>query len=275
MPDKGGVAQALAQRLETMRGVEVLWIKDAPDADALSNRLKDWLAAGPVQGVYWLSALDNEGDLAGMDLASWHEALWVRAITALYHYARSVRPGCKAGHIPGRRPPGWADNHGYDAAGATCPLGGAVTGFAKAYRRERPNALVKSVDFALGRKTAALADSVNRRDPSRSRLCGSWLRRRPPLGRRPGGPPVPRPDEASAISAPNRVFVVTGAAGSIVSAITADLAAAWRGTFHLLDLTPGPDPADPDLRRYTEDRDGFKNELPPGCASAASAPRRC
>ena len=34
-----------------------------------------------------------------------------------------------------------------------------------------------------------------------------------------------------------------------------------RGTFHLLDLTPVPDPADPDLRRYVEDRDGFKAEL--------------
>ena len=62
-------------------------------------------------------------------------------------------------------------------------------------------------------------------------------------------------------SRPGPVFLVTGAAGSIVSAITADLAAAWRGTFHLLDLTPEPDPADADLRRYTEDREGFKVEL--------------
>ena len=43
------------------------------------------------------------------------------------------------------------------------------------------------------------------------------------------------------------VFVVTGAAGSIVSAITADLASASGGTFHLLDLTPEPDRADPDI----------------------------
>ena len=48
--------------------------------------------------------------------------------------------------------------HGYDEAGATCPLGGAVTGFAKAYRRERPDALVKAVDFPVSRKTSALAD---------------------------------------------------------------------------------------------------------------------
>ena len=40
----------------------------------------------------------------------------------------------------------------------------------------------------------------------------------------------------------NTVFVITGAAGSIVSAITADLAAASGGTFYLLDLVPEPDP---------------------------------
>ena len=69
------------------------------------------------------------------------------------------------------------------------------------------------------------------------------------------------PTEAGEFLGPDPVFVVTGAAGSIVSAITADLAATWRGTFHLLDLTPEPDPADPDLRRYVDDRDGFKTEI--------------
>ena len=64
-------------------------------------------------------------------------------------------------------------------------------------------------------------------------------------------------------SAPTRVFVVTGAAGSIVSAITADLAAASGGTFHLLDLTPEPDPADPDLAALRQ---------PTGTASSASWP---
>ena len=85
-------------------------------------------------------------------------------------------------------------------------------------------------------------------------------------GRRWGIGLVERPfpdmaEEAGEVLGPEPVFLVTGAAGSIVSAITADLAAAWRGTFHLLDLTPQPDPADPDLRRYTEDREGLKTEL--------------
>jgi NAD(P)-dependent dehydrogenase (short-subunit alcohol dehydrogenase family) len=59
----------------------------------------------------------------------------------------------------------------------------------------------------------------------------------------------------------NSVFVVTGAAGSIVSAITADLAAASGGTFYLLDLVPEPDPANPDLQRFNTDKDGLKREI--------------
>ena len=57
------------------------------------------------------------------------------------------------------------------------------------------------------------------------------------------------------------IFVVTGAAGSIVSAVTADLASNAPGVFHLLDLTPPPDPSDPDLVAYSKDRDGLKRTI--------------
>ncbi len=50
--------------------------------------------------------------------------------------------------------------HGYDEAGAQAPLGGAVTGFTKAYARERPDLLAKAVDFAASKKTATLADAL-------------------------------------------------------------------------------------------------------------------
>src|SRR5208283_3446119 len=65
----------------------------------------------------------------------------------------------------------------------------------------------------------------------------------------------------------NSVFLVTGAAGSIVSAITADLATASGGTFYLLDLVPEPDPENPDLKRFASslasdsDKDGLKRDL--------------
>jgi NAD(P)-dependent dehydrogenase (short-subunit alcohol dehydrogenase family) len=59
----------------------------------------------------------------------------------------------------------------------------------------------------------------------------------------------------------NTVFVITGAAGSIVSAITTDLAAASGGTFYLLDLVPEPDPNNPDLQRFLNDKEGLKRDL--------------
>ncbi len=74
-------------------------------------------------------------------------------------------------------------------------------------------------------------------------------------------PPQGEPAPDALTLGPDSVVLVTGAAGSIVSAITADLAEATGATFHLLDLTPTPDPADPDLRRYLEDRDGLKADL--------------
>ena len=73
-------------------------------------------------------------------------------------------------------------------------------------------------------------------------------------------------------AAPATAFVVTGAAGSIVSAITADLAAASGGTFHLLDLVPAPDRDDPDLERFATDRDGLKHELAERLKQAGERP---
>ena len=132
--------------------------------------------------------------------------------------------------------------HGYDEAGATAPLGGAVTGFTKTYKRERPDALVKAVDFEAGRSAAEIADLLigeTLRDPGAVEIGyrhgHRWtigLEERPAADGQPG-----------MTLDKDTVFLVTGAAGSIVSAITADLAAASGGTFYLLDLVPEPDPA--------------------------------
>jgi NADP-dependent 3-hydroxy acid dehydrogenase YdfG len=247
MRDQGGVADALVARL-TRLGADVLVMNPDDDIDSV-------LADAVVDGVYWLAALDDEGPLEDLDLAGWHEALR-RRLRNLYTTMRRLYERSPFLVVATRL----GGYHGYDAAGATCPLGGAATGFAKAYRRERPDALVKAVDFPVNPKTAALADMLvdeTLRDPGCVEVGHA-------AGRRWGVGLVERPfpdGQDAAGLPPDPVFVVTGAAGSIVSAITADLAAAWRGTFHLLDLTPEPDPADADLRRYTEDREGFKSEL--------------
>ena len=258
MPDKSGVGDALARRLQTM-GVEVLRVEDASGADALANRLRSWLAAGAVHGVYWLPALDNEGNLNDMDLAGWHEALRVR-VKSLYAtmrilYEQVATPGTflvSATRLGGQ--------HGYDATGAIAPFGGAVVGFTKTYKRERMDALVKAVDFEEERKPSEVADILieeTLRDPGAVEIGYK------------GGPrwTVGLQEQPAADGQPgltldsNTVFVVTGAAGSIVSAITADLATASGGTFYLLDLVPEPDPENPDLKRFVTDKDGLKRDL--------------
>ena len=138
-------------------------------------------------------------------------------------------------------------HHGYDAAGANAPMGGAVTGFTKAYKRERPDALVKAVDFADGASPRPSPTCSSTR-PCATRVRRGRPRRRPALDR--GAPRGSlRPTPAGIELGPDTVFVVTGAAGSIVSAITADLARASRGTFHLLDLVPAARPGRPGHRR--------------------------
>jgi acyl transferase domain-containing protein/acyl carrier protein/NAD(P)-dependent dehydrogenase (short-subunit alcohol dehydrogenase family) len=256
--DKGGAGEALAQGLQT-KGVDVLRIDDAPDADALTNRLKDWLAAGAVHGVYWLPALDNEGNLSEMNSTTWHEALRLRVksfyTTMRVLYEQIAAPGTflvSATRLGGQ--------HGYDEAGAVAPLGGAVVGFTKTYKRERLDALVKAVDFEADRKASEIAEILigeTLRDPGAIEIGYKggqrWtvgLQEQPAADGRPG------------LTLDSKtVFLITGAAGSIVSAITADLAAASGGTFYLLDLVPEPDPNNPDLKRFVRDKEGLKREL--------------
>ncbi len=258
MPDKGGVGDALAQRLQET-GVEVLRIDEAPDAQALATRLKNWMAAGPVHGVYWLPALDHEGSLRNLDLNTWHEAVRVR-VKLLYTtmralYEQVAQPGTflvSATRLGGQ--------HGYDEAGAVAPLGGAVVGFTKTYKRERMDAFVKAVDFEPHRKPAEVAAILieeTLHDPGAIEIGYKdgqrWtigLQEQPAADGQPG-----------LILDENTVFVITGAAGSIVSAITADLAAASGGTFYLLDLAPDPDPNNPDLKRFVTDKENLKRDL--------------
>ncbi len=257
MPDHGGVAAALARRLAKL-DVEVLAIEDVPEVEALEQRIQAWRAAGPIQGVYWLAALDDEGPLARLDHAAWREGLH-RRVKLLAATMRALADDVKdpgtflvsATRLGGR--------HGADTAGARSVMGGAVTGFTKALARERDDALIKAVDFPPSRQTAGLADALideTLRDPGAIEIGhADGLRWTVSLVEQEA---VADADRALG---PSSRFVITGAAGSIVSAITADLATASGGVFHLFDLVPEPDPDDPDIKRFTTDRDGLKLEL--------------
>ena len=258
MPDTKGVAEALSTHLKSIN-VEVLRLEAKWDSEELIAHLKEWRNQGPIEGVYWLPALDDEGKLSELDLTAWREALRVRAkllyATMRTLYEQIAAPGTflvSATRLGGQ--------HGYDEAGASAPLGGSVTGFTKAYKRERTEALVKAVDFTLEAKAAEIAELLvaeTLRDPGAVEIgYQNGLRWTVGLREQPAsdGQPGMKLDEES-------VFLITGAAGGIVSAITADLASASGGTFYLLDLVPEPKADDPDLKRFVSDKDGLKRDL--------------
>jgi NAD(P)-dependent dehydrogenase (short-subunit alcohol dehydrogenase family) len=122
------------------------------------------------------------------------------------------------------------------------------------------DAYVKAVDFEPERESREVAQLLideTLRDPGAIEVgYKSGLRWTVGLQEQPAtdGQPGMTLDE-------NTVFLITGAAGSIVSAIIADLAAASGGTFYLLDLVPEPDPNNPDLERFVSDKDGLKRDL--------------
>jgi hypothetical protein len=262
MADAGGAAKALAKQLAKAGATALTLPAGVAGAELLAS-LAQWQQDGPIAGVYWLPALDPEGELADLDAAAWHEALRCR-VKALYATMRQLYDGSPFLVVATRL----GGCHGYDAAGATQPLGGAVVGFAKSYRKERPDALVKAVDLAVEAKAAAVAEQLideTLRDPGCVEIGRLGARRFgvafveapfPALGG--DGQPVPG---AGMQLGRASVFVVSGAAGSIVSAITADLAVASGGIFHLIDLTPAPDRNDPDLAAFRTDRDGLKSAL--------------
>ncbi len=256
--DRGGVGKSLINRLEK-RGVTTLVIDEAPDNTVLEEQLRAWLAQGAIQGVYWLPALDVEPGLEEMDLATWRELNRQRTKN-LYTTMRTLYeaisgPGTflvSATRLGGL--------HGYGPDGASAPLGGAVVGFTKAYKRERGDVLVKAVDFEVSRKTAEPADALIGEtlfDPGIVEVgYHNGLRYTVTL------------EEQSAVDGQpgmvlnhESVFVVTGAAGGITSAIVADLAAASGGIFYLLDLTPTPNPDDPNIVLFRNDKEALKRKL--------------
>jgi NAD(P)-dependent dehydrogenase (short-subunit alcohol dehydrogenase family)/acyl carrier protein len=258
MSDRGGVSEALGRELQA-RGVETLTVDGAPDAETLTAIVQNWIANGPVQGVYWLPALDDEGDIRNMDLTAWREALRVR-VKLLYTTMRALyeqigRPGTflvSAARLGGQ--------HGYDDAGAVAPLGGPVVGFTKTYKRERTDALVKAVDFEPGRSAAEVAQLLIEEtlsDPGavevEYKTEQRWTVGLQEQSVSDGESGLPLTKET--------VFVITGAAGGIVSAITADLAAASGGTFYLLDKVPEPDPNNSDIERLVTDKENLKRDL--------------
>jgi 3-oxoacyl-(acyl-carrier-protein) synthase/NAD(P)-dependent dehydrogenase (short-subunit alcohol dehydrogenase family)/acyl carrier protein len=254
MSDEGGVGKALEKELKK-RKANVVVIDPAADREELEKTIEQQ----PIDGVFWLPSLDVAGPVWEMAHADW-KALTHRHVKLLHAAMRAIVRSqehapflLSATRLGGR--------FGYDEQGALSPIGGAVCGFTKAYKREHPEAVVKVADFPEGGKPAAILQALLGEleyDPGIVEV-GYFDEKRWTIGLQEQ--PWPEEDEGMTL-APDSVFLVTGAAGSIVSAIVADLArVAGGGVFHLLDLAEKPDPSDTDLQLFRKDKESLKREL--------------
>lgn len=258
MPDQSGVGPALAERLRA-RGASVLMLDPASTTEALVAQIKRWLASGAVTGVYWLPALKVEPSLETMDLPAWRSANHTR-VKLLFATMRALyqavsQPGTFL--VAGTRLGGL---HGYGPEGAAAPLGGAVTGFVKAFRRERTLCTVKAVDWEVTAEPGPIADGLIAEtllDPGTVEI-GYWHADRYGIALIEQSAQDGQP---GLVLNAETIFVVTGAAGGITSAIVADLAAHSRGTFYLLDLAELPAAEAEAIRMFRSDREALKQHL--------------
>ncbi|MGV1005932.1 MAG: SDR family NAD(P)-dependent oxidoreductase [Candidatus Nanopelagicales bacterium] len=265
--DVGGVAPVLVNSLMEL-GAQVQLLPSEVTPEQAISLLTEFAPDGSVSGVYWLPALDDEGDTTELAPGQWQLALRQRALNlhAVMHHLAEQAPFLVAATRLGGQ-------HGYGEQPATAPLGGAVTGFAKAYHRENPTVLVKAVDFAStapeGIAGHLLAETLQ--DPGGVEIgYHEGLRWGVGLVERPF-PAHPDPSAGLALG-PQSVFVITGASGAIVTAITEDLATASGGTFHLLARTAAPAADDPDLALLGRDRGALQQELATRLKQAGQRP---
>lgn len=274
MLDRGGVGKALVSRLHKL-GVTTLIIEEPLLADELIALLKVWLAEGPIQGVYWLPSLDVEPTVEEMSLADWRELNRVR-VKNLYTAMRTLYDAVAG---PGKfliSATRLGGLHGYGAEGASAPLGGAVVGFTKAYNveqgmREHGRLLVKAVDFEVSRKTADPADQLIAEtlyDPGIVEVgYYQGSRYTVTLVEQPA-----RDGQPGMTLDRDTVFVVTGAAGGITSAIVTDLAVASQGNFYLLDLVEAPAPDNEYVRLFRQDVELLKQKFIEEARAAGERP---
>jgi acyl carrier protein len=257
MYDRGGVAKALVTRLREL-GAMALPLLATARGDELENRLIAWLDEGPIDGVYWLAALDYEPPLNHITLDTWRE-LNRQRVKNLYTTMRTLyqsvsQPGTFL--ISATRTGGF---HGYGEAKVTAPMGGSVCGFLKAFQREQGMVLVKAIDFELDEQQAVVAEAIiaeTERDPDHLEVGyrgGNRYGFDLAEGDTTGDDPGLALDQ-------NSVFLVSGAADRRTNDIINGLAKT-RGTFYMLDLVAVPDAEDPRVALFRSDKRALREQL--------------
>jgi len=293
MSDRGGVCDELSSQL-LENGVTVLPLGATIHQDELEGRIVSWLEDGPIDGVYWLPALDSEPALVHMSLSTWRELNRQklknlhRTMRLLYdsinHQDSFLVTATRMGGL-----------HGFGYSDVTSPLGGSVTGFAKAYKLEQERAvqavqtrdkigqgqygseqrelsplgyetvkprkspLIKVIDFEVDRDEwdvaqALIAETVADPETVEVGYMGS---------QRHGITLVevaPSNSEPGLTLNEESVYMVTGAARRVTREIVAALSTNG-GTFYLLDTAAVPNPDNPRLKLLRTNKRVLREQL--------------
>ncbi|MCE1255042.1 MAG: SDR family NAD(P)-dependent oxidoreductase, partial [Anaerolineae bacterium] len=249
--EPGKQLEALARKLRA-RKVLVFTLSTLDLLNASQESIKSLLPEGPLQGVYFLGDLTRQSSLVKTNFETWQLEINHRAgaLYRLFHTLTDVSFLVCATRLGGL--------FGVQASNGTC-LDGLVSGFSKALALERPQMLVKVLDFEdnlapsnlaerLINETLADAGCVEIGWKDGLRYGISQLESLAPVL-----PDLELPEGS--------VFVVSGGSGGIISPVVQDLAQTTHGTFFLLSRTRLPDAADADLARLKNDRKGLLAEM--------------
>lgn len=250
--DQGRVGKQLKSKLKDL-GAVVLVCKPSE----LTKSLVEWSPIDEVAGAYDLSSLDADPTLAGDSAENWKSVRTLRAET-LYLLARALPE--KAFLIGATRMGGL---HGLD--GTKNPMGGLTSGFIKALHRERPQQILKAVDFGVKDTpaeivNALMAETLNDKD---SVEIGHQH------GMRFGS--ILQESEFQAVAAQpvyeGSVFVISGGTGGITGSVIRNLARSGRHTYYILGRMPLDANLTEDAQKLKRDRNAFRLELQSRLAS--------
>ena len=252
VPDQGKVGSALT-RLLNERKVQVLVLDISQQGKSIPEQINEWLKDGAIHGIYFLPALDIETPLANMSQAEWQTALANRtdvlfAILQAIPQKPFLVSATRLGGLSG-----YAQNDGRSF------MGGATSGLTKAVAAERPEALVKVVDFNSEASDVFIASRLaaeTLRDPATVEV--GWngdLRYSVTLTEKP------RSTENDSRLEKGSVFLISGGTAGIIAPVVIDLATETQGSFYLLNRNPLPEPDDPILARLKTDRGGLLKEF--------------
>ncbi|MRS03516.1 SDR family NAD(P)-dependent oxidoreductase, partial [bacterium] len=239
-------AKQLAKLLDAKKA-EVLIL----DAGKSLDEAESWLKAGTVSGVYCLTGLDSDPAWNENREASWKEAVSQR-IEPLFELVKLIPSD--AFLISATRMGGL---HGI--MNPMNPMGGTISGFTKAYSRERSSALVKVVDYQSCAKPNFIAESLLQE--TLSDLASLEIGRENELRFTLILSDIEMHNQNLHQFTGKEVFVISGGTGGITAAVIDDLARRSKGRFILLSRTAIADLSDADRNALQSDPVGLKNRL--------------